>query len=139
LNDLEQSVGASHVSSLRSSINEGRFADADSMLAAGEFYNGTTLQRKRICPMVTLSGFASLQPLWRVQLWAATYLLTQNRSGDLRCDIATLAIRGLGSLEAFAERQLSSWADRNMRRARQGAHFASTIAPAATTVAAADR
>jgi hypothetical protein len=109
------------------------------MLAAGEFYNGTTLQRKRICPMVNLSSFASLQPLWRVQLWAATHLLLQDSSGDLRCDIAALAMRGLSSLETFAERQLSSWAHRNMRRARQGAHFASTIATAATMVAAADR
>ena len=89
--------------------------------------------------MVSLSGFASLQPLWRVQLWAATHLLMQDRSGDFRCDIAALAVRGLGLLEAFAERQLSSWAHRNMRRAWQGAHFTSVIVPAATTVAAADR
>ena len=89
--------------------------------------------------MVNLSCFASLQPLWRVQLWAATHLFMRDGSGDFRCDIAALAMRGLSSLEAFAERKLSSWAHRNMRRARQGAHFASTITAAATMVAAADR
>jgi hypothetical protein len=90
--------------------------------------------------MMNLSGFVSLQPLWRVQLWAATYLpFVQESSGDLRCDVAALAIRGLGALEAFAERQLSSWAHHNMRRARQGAHFARTTAAADTMVAAGDR
>jgi hypothetical protein len=88
---------------------------------------------------MNLSSFASLQPLWRVQLWAATHLLLQDGSGDLRCDIAALAMRGLSSLETFAERQLSSLAQRNMRRARQGANFAAAITAAATVVAAADR
>src|SRR5258707_1284074 len=46
LNDLEQPVGSSHGGSLFS----GRLADADSMLATGGAYNGTTLQLKGICP-----------------------------------------------------------------------------------------
>ena len=90
--------------------------------------------------MMNLDGFANFQPLWRAQLWAAAHLLfVQNNSGDLRGAIVALALRGLGALEAFAERQLSSWACRNMRRARQGAHFAASIAAADTMVAAGDR
>ena len=90
--------------------------------------------------MMNLDGFITLQPLCRAQLWAATHLLfMQDSSGDLRCDIVALALRGLTALEAFAERQLSSWAHRNMRRARQGAHFAAAIYPADTMVAAGDR
>jgi hypothetical protein len=121
-------------------LDEDGLADADSMLAAGGFYNGTTLQRKRICPMMNLDGFASLQPLWRAQLWAVTRLpFIQHSSGDLRYDIAALGMRGFNALGEFAERQLSSWARRNMRRARQGAHFAAAIAAADTMVAAGDR
>jgi hypothetical protein len=90
--------------------------------------------------MMNLDGFVSFQPLWRAQLWAATHLLfMQDNSGDLRSAIIALAVRGLTALAAFAERQLSSWARRNMCRAGQGAHFAAAIATAATTVAAVDR
>lgn len=90
--------------------------------------------------MVNLDGFASFQPLWRAQLWAATHLLlVHDSSGDLRCDIVTLALRGLAALDAFVEKQLSCWAHHNMRRARQGAHFAAKITAADTMVAAADR
>ena len=89
---------------------------------------------------MNLDGFASFQPLWRAQLWAATHLLfAQASSGDLRCDIVALAVRGLTALEAVAEKQLSSWANHNMRRAGQGAAFAASITPAATMVAAGDR
>ena len=45
LDDLEQPVGASHRISLVSAV---RLADADRMLSAGAFYNGTTLQLKGI-------------------------------------------------------------------------------------------
>ena len=89
--------------------------------------------------MVNLSSFASLQPLWRVQLWAATHLLLQDSSGDLRCDVIALVMRGLATLDAFVEKQLSSWADHNMRRAWQGAHFVASITAADTMVAAGDR
>jgi hypothetical protein len=90
--------------------------------------------------MMNLDSFASFEPLWRSQLWAATHLLfMQDSSGDLRCDIVTLATRALSALEAFAERQLSSWADHNMRRARQGADFAAALSPADTMVATGDR
>jgi hypothetical protein len=90
--------------------------------------------------MMNLDGFAGFQPLWRAQLWAATHLLfVQDSSGDLRCDIVTLALRGLATLEAFVEKQLSCWAHHNMRRARQGAHFAAAMTAADTMVAAADR
>jgi len=90
--------------------------------------------------MMNLDGFASFQPLWRAQLWAATHLLfMQDGSGDLRCAIVTLALRGLAALEAFVEKQLSCWAYHNMRRARQGAHFAAAMTAADTMVAAADR
>ncbi len=89
---------------------------------------------------MNLDGFAIFQPLWRAQLWAATHLLfMQDSSGDLRCDIVALAMRGLAALEAFAEKQLSYWAHHNMRRARQGADFAAAISAADTTVAAGDR
>jgi hypothetical protein len=63
----------------------------------------------------------------------------QDSSGDLRCDLVALALRGLATLEAFVERQLSRWAQHNMHRARQGAHFAAAITAADTMVAAADR
>jgi hypothetical protein len=90
--------------------------------------------------MMNLDGFASFQPLWRAQLWATTHLLfMQDSSGDPRCGIVVLAVRGLNELEALAERQLSSWARHNMRRALQGAHFAAAIAAADTMVAAGDR
>jgi hypothetical protein len=90
--------------------------------------------------MMNLNCFASFQPLWRAQLWAATHLLfVQESSGDLRCDVVTLAMRGLTALEAFIEKQLSRWAQHNMRRARQGAHFAAAITAADRMVAAADR
>jgi hypothetical protein len=90
--------------------------------------------------MMNLDGFASFQPFWRAQLWAAAHLLfMQDSSGDLRCDIVALAVRGLTALDGLAERQLSSWARHNMRRARQGAHFAAAIATADTMVAAGDR
>ena len=90
--------------------------------------------------MMNLDGFASFQPLWRAQLWAATRLLFMpDSSGDLRCDVVTLALRGLAALEAFVEKQLSCWAHHNMRRARQGARFAAAMTAADTMVAAADR
>jgi hypothetical protein len=48
--------------------------DADSMLAAGVFYNGTTRKSKRICPMIILYGIALwsmvlplLTPWWQQQ------------------------------------------------------------------------
>jgi hypothetical protein len=48
--------------------------DADSMLAAGVFYNGTTHKSKRICPMIILYGIAFwsmvlplLTPWWQQQ------------------------------------------------------------------------
>jgi hypothetical protein len=48
--------------------------DADSMLAAGVFYNGTTHKSKRICPMIILYGVALwsmfvplLTPWWQQQ------------------------------------------------------------------------
>jgi hypothetical protein len=90
--------------------------------------------------MMSLDGFASLQPLWRAQLWAATHLFfVPDSSGDLRCDLVTLALRGLASLEALVEKQLSCWAHHNMRRAHQGAHFVAAMTAADTMVAAADR
>jgi hypothetical protein len=63
----------------------------------------------------------------------------QDSSGDVRRDVVTLALRGLATLEAFVEKQLSCWAERHMRRARQGAHFAAAFSAADTMVAAADR
>jgi uncharacterized membrane protein YebE (DUF533 family) len=90
--------------------------------------------------MMNLDGLSSFEPLWRAQLWAATHLLfMQDSSGDLRCDVIALAMRGLAALGAFAEKQLSAWAHHNMRRARQGADFAASITAAATMVAAGDR
>ena len=90
--------------------------------------------------MMSLDGFAGFQPLWRAQLWAATHLpFMQDSSGDLRCDVVTLALRVLTALDAFIEKQLSCWAQHNMRRARQGAHFAAAFSPADTMVAAGDR
>ena len=46
LNDLEQPVGTSHGRSLF----QGSLTTADSMLAAGGKYNGTTLQPRGLCP-----------------------------------------------------------------------------------------
>jgi hypothetical protein len=90
--------------------------------------------------MMNLDVFASFQPLWRARLWATTHLpFMQDSTGDLSCDAAALAMRGLGALGAFARKQLSSWARRNMRRARQGAHFAAALHPADTMVATGDR
>ena len=90
--------------------------------------------------MMRLDGFAGFQPLWRAQLWAATHLLfMQDSSGDLCCNVVALAMRGLATLDAFVQKQLSCWAYHNMRRARQGAHFAAAFPAADTMVAAADR
>ena len=90
--------------------------------------------------MMNLNGFSSFEPLWRAQLWAATHLLfIQESSGDLRCDVIALVMRGLATLDAFVEKQLSSWADHNMRRAWQGAQFVAPITAADTMVAAGDR
>jgi hypothetical protein len=90
--------------------------------------------------MMNLDSFAGFEPLWRAQLWAATHLLFMHESsGDLRCDTVAVVMRAIAACGAFAERQLSSWAFHNMRRARQGADFAAAIVAADTMVAAADR
>jgi hypothetical protein len=39
-------------------------ADADSMLAAGPFYRGTTLQQGEFCPMMILYGIDLWSAIW---------------------------------------------------------------------------
>src|SRR5262249_6681460 len=68
LDDLEQPVGASH----RISLAWQGLTDADSMLSAGAFYNGTTLQRRGFLMMFSraCAVHAGIAPLWRLQAWA---------------------------------------------------------------------
>jgi hypothetical protein len=91
--------------------------------------------------MMILQAFGarqSLDPLWRAQAFVLTRLIAFNH-GDLRWALAALALRLLGSVVAFFERQLSRWARHVLRRAWQGAHFATVSKHADTMVAAGGR
>jgi hypothetical protein len=113
----------------------------------------TTLQRRRNLSMMILQAFGareSFGPAWRVyaQIHARvsaqvhTFVLVRLvsfNSGDLRWAIAAMALRLLGAVVAFAERQLAHWARRVLRRAWQGARFAAEMSDADTMVAAGGR
>jgi hypothetical protein len=107
--------------------------------------------------MMILQGFGareSFGPVWRayaqiharvlaqvlaqVHTFVLARLLSFN-SGDLRWAIAAMALRLLGAVLAFAERQLARWARRVLRRAWQGARFAAEMSDADTMVAAGGR
>jgi len=65
--------------------------------------------------------------------------LTAFNSGDPRWAIIAMALRLLGAIGAFAERQLSLWAHSVLRRAWQGARFAAERRAADSMVAAGGR
>jgi hypothetical protein len=91
--------------------------------------------------MMILQAFGARQipgSLWRVQAFVLTRLIAFNH-GDLRWTLAAMALRVVGSAAAFGERQLSRWARRVLRRAWQGARFATARPHADTMVAAAGR
>jgi hypothetical protein len=77
----------------------------------------------------------SLDPVWRAQAFVLTRLIPFNH-GDMRWALAAMALRLLGSVVAFGERQMSRWARRVLRRAWQGARFAAVSRHADTMVAA---
>jgi hypothetical protein len=84
----------------------------------------------------------SFEPVWRVyaQLYAFVLArLISFNSGDPRWAIAALALRLLGAVWAFAERQFTQWARGVLRRAWQGARFAAEMSDADTMVAAGGR
>ena len=84
----------------------------------------------------------SLGPFWRAQVQVVAFVLgrvTAFNSGDLRWAIIAMALRLLGAIWAFAERQLSLWANRVLRRAWQGARFAAGRHAADSMVAAGGR
>jgi hypothetical protein len=83
--------------------------------------------------MMILYGFGGFRPFWRARAWAVD---AQCTSGDVRWAIAALALRALAALEAFAQKQLASWAQNVMGRAWQGARFAGDMTDADSTVAA---
>jgi hypothetical protein len=99
--------------------------------------------------MMILQAFGareSFGPVWRVyaQIHAQLHAFVLARllsfnSGDVRWAIAAMALRLLGAVLAFTERQLAHWARRVLRRAWQGARFAAEMSDADTMVAAGDR
>ena len=95
--------------------------------------------------MASLQAFGareSLGPFCRAQVQVVAFVLgrvTAFNSGDLRWAIIAMALRLLGAIWAFAERQLGLWANRVLRRAWQGARFAAAITAADTMVAAGGR
>jgi hypothetical protein len=64
--------------------------------------------------------------LARVHAFVLARLVSFN-PGDLRWAVAAMALRLLGAVVAFAERQLAHWARRVLRRAWQGARFAAEM------------
>jgi hypothetical protein len=120
------------------------------MLAAGGGYTlGQHFEPRRNLSMTILQAFdarESLGPFWRahtrVHIHVLTFLLgrlTAFNSGDPRWAIIAMALRLLGAVWAFAERQLSLWARGVLRRAWQGARFAAGTRAADSMVAAAGR
>ena len=98
----------------------------------------------------TFGARESLGPFWRAQaqLHAQIHIhvlafvwgrLTAFNSGDPRWAIIAMALRLLGAISAFAERQLSLWASRVLRRAWRGARFAADRRAAHSMVAAGGR
>ena len=95
--------------------------------------------------MASLQAFGareSLGPFCRAQVQLVAFVLgrvTAFNSGDLRWAIIAMALRLLGAIWAFAERQLSLWASRVLCRAWQGARFAAERHAADSMVAAGGR
>ncbi|MEO6841945.1 MAG: hypothetical protein ABI192_14420 [Bradyrhizobium sp.] len=103
----------------------------------------TTLQRIGDLSMMILQAFAARDgfgPVWRTQVHAFVWArLISFNCGDFRWTIAATALRLLGAVWAFAERQFAQWARRVLRRAWQGARFAAELSDADTMVAAGRR
>ena len=100
--------------------------------------------------MMILQSFGareSFGPAWRAHAqvtYAQVYAFVLGRlisfnSGDLRWAVAAMAVRLLGAVWAFGERQLARWARCVLRRAWQGARFAADLYDADTMVAAGRR
>jgi hypothetical protein len=116
------------------------------MLAAGGGYTlGQHFEPRRNLSMASLQAFGareSLGPFCRAQVQVVAFVLgrvTAFNSGDLRWAIIAMALRLLGAIWAFAERQLGLWANRVLRRAWQGARFAAERHAADSMVAAGGR
>jgi hypothetical protein len=120
------------------------------MLAAGGGYTlGQHFEPRRNLSMTILQTFGareSLGPFWRAHSEMHIHVLafvwgrlTAFNSGDLRWAIIAMALRLLGAIWAFAERQLSLWARSVLRRAWQGARFAAERRAADSMVAAGGR
>jgi len=78
--------------------------DADSMLAAGGGYTGTTLQLKGDLSMMILCGPSGFSPLCRIQAWALERLVWfQCASGDVRWAMVALALRSFTAAWAFVQ------------------------------------
>jgi hypothetical protein len=124
------------------------------MLAAGGGYNlGQHFEPRRNLSMTILQAFGAREnfgPFWRAhaQIHTRAHIhllafvwgrLTAFNSGDPRWAIIVMALRLLGAIWAFAERQLSLWARCVLRRAWQGARFAAERRAADSMVAAGGR
>jgi len=92
----------------------------------------------------------SFGPFWRAHAQRHTQVrthihafvfgrLTAFNSGDLCWAIVAVALRLLGAIWAFAERQLALWARGVLRRSWQGARFAAGRRTADSMVAAGGR
>ena len=84
------------------------------------------------------AGRESLSPFCRAQTFVLGRLTAVN-SGDLRWAIIAMALRLVGAIWVFTERQLSLWARSVLRRAWQGARFAAERRAADSMVAAGGR
>jgi hypothetical protein len=120
------------------------------MLAAGGGYTlGQHFEPRRNLSMMILQAFdarESFGPFWRAHTRVHIHVLafvwgrlTAFNSGDPRWAIIAMALRLLGAIWAFAERQLSLWASCVLRRAWQGARFAAQRRAADSMVAAGRR
>jgi hypothetical protein len=120
------------------------------MLAAGGGYIlGQRFEPRRNLSMTILQAFGareSLGPLCRAHTRVHIHVLafvwgrlTAFNSDDLRWAIIGVALRLIGAIWAFAERQLSRWARSVLRRAWQGARFAAERRAADSMVAAGGR
>jgi hypothetical protein len=93
-------------------FSQGGSLDADSMLAAGGGYTGTTVTEGNLSMLILCDRRIriSLSPFRHAQIWAMERLLYVNcASGDIRWAILALAVRSFSPLWAFGQHQLGCW------------------------------
>ncbi|MBU6456919.1 MAG: hypothetical protein KGQ48_05195 [Bradyrhizobium sp.] len=98
------------------------------MLAAGGGYTGDNTSTAENLSMTVLQLPATSQnvELCRVRTFLLSHLASFNcGAGDLRWTILVLALHVFNAAGSFAQRQLARWARGVLRRAWQGARFAS--------------